>query len=123
MNDTILEYNSYHLFMNAKISLIQGEELNKEQIKEILYAGFWFGSAIKAAYHKFVTKLNYTTQEFWDALVKVFVFGGVYHGAFKSIVSSKYAKEIVKHKSQLKLVHIGLVGCERKALDNLFQKP
>jgi len=94
----------------------------KEEIANVICIGSHWGAVLRITYLNTVWRRKYPPHQFWNAVVKVFILGGLWVPEFKRLLETKEAKQLIQKTTHPDWVPIGLMGCSWKKLKSMCEK-
>lgn len=107
--------------------LVRNKWLNTEnwptgdEIRTVVLMGSHIGTVIRIAYLKTVWRMKLEPAAFWNAIVKVFIFG-LWAEDFDKLLKTAEAKKIINKTTHPEWVVVGVVGTDWKKLRGMCEK-
>lgn len=103
-------YEEYMLARNKYF--YSNEKLSRDELLSIIAIGAHRGAIIRIAYWKFVRNGDSEPFEFWNEVIKHFIFNNTWFIDLKTLIKNKENQKIIKKMRHPDWVEIGLCGTD-----------
>jgi len=109
-------------YTQAKYDWANGCSLSDEQIDAVLGVGSYYGSLLRITYLQYVHRKDLEPCAYWDAVIAVFMLGGIWFSAFEELLKDKQVNKKLKRFQRPEWVKVGLIGCDWKVLKGMCEE-
>lgn len=92
---------------------------DKEELQTIIAVGSYYASVLRNTYRRFIWLRGWDPRTFWDAVVKVFMWSGIWDANWEQLCREEKFKELAGEKYEW--VKMGLLGGSWKKLKTMCE--
>lgn len=125
----LLDYFSHYLlppgfeedFIEVKLKYFSGIPLSDADIGTVVTTSSYYAAVLRTAYKHFVKERDTAPRDYWDTVVNVFLYSGIWSKEWRTLLNSRKGTKLVKNTLLPQWTPIGLCGTNWSTLQKMLE--